>query len=230
MRCWGAVGETPVWNELRAAIAAAEDEADLAYLRGELPSALSRALDGLERISTIVRSMKQFARPDQKEMTLVDLNDAVRSTLTIAAHEYKLVADVELDLQLCDQVTCQPGQVNQVILNLIVNAAHAIGEKVKDSGERGTIAVHTERSGDYALLSIGDTGGGIPKEVEHRIFDPFFTTKEVGRGTGQGLTISRNIVEKHGGRLTFDTEVGRGTTFHVWLPLQGRSNSARTAA
>jgi signal transduction histidine kinase len=117
---------------------------------------------------------------------------------------------------------CNGGDMNQVFLNLIVNAAHAIEDRVGDSGQRGAITIRTRRDGEHVIVSIADTGNGIPAEVAGRIFDPFFTTKDVGRGTGQGLAIARTmVVERHGGALTFETEPGRGTTFHVRVPIGG---------
>jgi PAS domain S-box-containing protein len=198
----------------------AEAAADLDYLMENVPKALDRSLEGLDRVATIVRSMKEFAHPDQKEMTSVDLNQAIQSTLVIARNEYKYVADVEVDFGDLPLVTCHGGDVNQAVLNIIVNAAHAIGDVVKGSDRRGCIRVRTHQDGDMAVIAIADTGGGIPEAIQGRLFDPFFTTKEVGRGTGQGLAIARSvIVETHGGEITFDTELGRGTTFIMRLPI-----------
>jgi PAS domain S-box-containing protein len=200
-------------------VLAAEERADLEYLMENVPRALTRSLDGLDRVATIVRSMKEFAHPDQKEMASIDLNEAVQSTLVIARNEYKYVADVAADFGHLPLVTCHGGDVNQAILNIIVNAAHAIGDVVKGTDARGRITVRTMLDGENAVIAIGDTGGGIPEAIHGRLFDPFFTTKEVGRGTGQGLAIARSvIVETHGGELTFETEVGRGTTFFIRLP------------
>jgi signal transduction histidine kinase len=216
-------------REAATEAAAAEEAADLPYLSESLPKALDRALDGLGRVTTIVRSMKEFAHPDQKEMTTVDLNHAIQSTLTVACSEYKHVAELETDLEELPLVLCHLGDVNQVVLNLIVNAAHAIGDVVKGTDGKGRIRVRSQRDGNDVVVSIKDTGNGIPEEVRARIFDPFFTTKEVGRGTGQGLAIARSvIVEKHGGELTFETEVGKGTTFFIRLPigLQVESNGS----
>jgi two-component system, NtrC family, sensor kinase len=194
---------------------------DIEYMRAELPPALSRVADGLSRIAEIVRSMKHFSHADQHEMSAVDLNASIASTLVIARSEYKDVADVETDYSAIPPVTCHGGQINQVVLNLVVNSAHAIADFVKQHGGRGRIAIRTAVDGDYALITITDTGGGIPEGIRARIFDPFFTTKEVGRGTGQGLSIVRNtIVKGHGGQLDFDCEMGKGTTFYVRLPLQ----------
>jgi len=198
----------------------AEASADLPYLAEHLPKAIDRSLEGLDRVATIVRSMKEFAHPDAKEMAPADLNRAIQSTLTIARNEYKYVADVQTDLGELPLILCHLGDINQAVLNLIVNAAHAIGSVVEGTEARGRIVVRTRREGEFALISIADTGGGIPEAIRERIFEPFFTTKEVGKGTGQGLAIARSIiVEKHGGKLTFETEMGVGTTFTVHLPL-----------
>jgi len=198
-----------------------EGNDDVEYMREELPPALSRVADGLSRIAEIVRSMKHFSHADQREMNQVDLNTAIASTLVIARSEYKDCADVETEYGEIPQVTCHGGQINQVVLNLVVNSAHAIADLVSKNGGRGKIKVKTSVENDHVVISISDTGGGIPEGIRARIFDPFFTTKEVGRGTGQGLSIARNVVVKgHGGSLDFDTEPGKGTTFVVRLPVQ----------
>jgi signal transduction histidine kinase len=205
-----------------ASLDEAERKARLPYLSENVPAAIDAALEGLQRVSEIVRSMKAFAHPDQGEMSAVDLNQAIRSTLTVARNEYKYVADLDLDLGEIPSVVCLPGEINQVVLNLVVNAAHAIGDVVGDSGQRGRITVRTRVDGDFVVIAIGDTGGGIPESIRHRLFDPFFTTKAVGKGTGQGLAIARGVVvDKHRGRLSFETEVGKGTTFLVALPIGG---------
>jgi PAS domain S-box-containing protein len=209
----------------------AEHEADLDYLLENMPSAVDRSLEGLQRVATIVRSMKEFAHPDRKEMSSVDLNQAIQSTLVIAKNEYKYVAVVDTEFDELPRVTCHVGDVNQVILNIIVNAAHAIGDVVAGSGDRGRITVRTRHDGEWVEIRIGDTGGGIAEAVRDRIFDPFFTTKDVGKGTGQGLAISRSVItEKHGGTLTFETELGVGTTFIVRLPIDGRPGAANQEA
>jgi signal transduction histidine kinase len=207
----------------------AEDEADMPYLLENLPKALDRALEGLGRVTTIVRSMKEFAHPDQKEMAFADVNQAIRSTTVIAKNEYKYVADMELELGELPPVKCHLGDLNQVVLNIIVNGAHAIADAVKDTENRGRLCVRTQQEGEMIVIAISDTGGGIPPEVQDRIFDPFFTTKEVGRGTGQGLAIARTVCEKHGGQLTFETLAGRGTTFFIRLPIDGHDPSAEAA-
>jgi signal transduction histidine kinase len=200
----------------------AEAEADMGYLSEHLPEALDLAADGLSRVATIVHSMKVFAHPDRKDQAQIDVNEAITSTLTIARNEYKYVAELETHLGALPPVTCYAGELNQVILNLVVNAAHAIGDAVAGSERRGKITVTTRRDDQHVAISIADTGTGIPAEIRDRVFDPFFTTKEVGKGTGQGLSHARAvIVDKHGGSLTFDTELGGGTTFHIRLPIDG---------
>jgi signal transduction histidine kinase len=202
----------------------AEKAADLDYILEGVPSALVSSLEGLGRIATIVRSMKEFAHPDKGQLALADLNQAIRSTVVIANHEFKYVA--ELDTQFADlpPVPCYLGEINQVVLNLLVNASHAIADAVKDSGRRGKITVRTRLDGNEVEISIADTGTGIPEAARDKIFDPFFTTKEVGKGTGQGLAIAHNvIVHKHGGTLRFETECGKGTTFFIRLPVAVRA-------
>ena len=210
----------------------AAETADLSYLFENVPAALDRALEGLGRVTTIVRSMKEFAHPDQAEMTTVDLNRAIQTTLTIARSEYKYVADLETDFGDIPQVLCHAGDVNQAVLNIVVNASHAIADFVKGTDRKGRITVHTRREDDDVVIAIGDTGGGIPERIRGQIFDPFFTTKEIGKGTGQGLAISRSvIVGKHHGTLTFETAIGEGTTFFIRLPVsKGEERSASTAA
>jgi signal transduction histidine kinase len=206
-------------RELAERALAGDEAADLDYLRDHVPQALDRAIDGLGRVTTIVHSLKAFAHPDQRQRTAIDINAAIENTLEIARHEYKYVADVELDFSEVPQVQGYASEINQVLLNLIINAAHAIGE-AKEREDRGMIRVATRNADDHIEISIGDTGCGIPDHLRDRIFEPFFTTKPVGRGTGQGLSIARSvIVDKHGGTLTFDSTPGVGTTFTIRLPL-----------
>jgi signal transduction histidine kinase len=218
-------------SALATAADEAEANADLEYVAEQAPKALERALDGLGRVATIVRSMKEFAHPDHKEMIPADINHAIETTLTIARNEYKYVADVETDLGELPPVRCHLGDVNQAILNVVVNAGHAIAEVVQGTERRGRISIRTWRDDDAVVIAVGDTGGGILPAIRARIFEPFFTTKEVGKGTGQGLAIARSIVvAKHGGTLTFETEVGKGTTFHLRLPIDGLPASESDAA
>ena len=218
-------------NAKLAAMLPVQPEVDenIEDLKKDLPPALDRVVDGLGRIAEIVRSMKEFSHVDQREMSRVDLNRAINSTLIIARSEYKYVAEVKTEFQELPPVTCHGGQINQVVLNLVVNAAHAIADKVKGTPEMGLIIVRTFTENGFAVVSVSDTGGGIPEVIRKRIFEPFFTTKEVGKGTGQGLSIAHNVIKAHGGTLTFVTEIGKGTTFTVRLPLVGEESEAAVA-
>ncbi|MBA3397856.1 MAG: hypothetical protein H0T89_34850 [Deltaproteobacteria bacterium] len=192
---------------------------DLPYLTSNLPTAIVRAVEGVERVARIVRSLKVFSHPDQPEMVEVDINQAIDSTLTIARNEYRYVADLVTDLRELPRVWCHAGDLGQVVLNIVINAAHAIA--AAKPTERGTITVATRLDGDHVEITIADTGCGIPEHARHHIFDPFFTTKAIGKGTGQGLSIARSvIVDRYGGTLTFDTVVGAGTTFRIRLPAR----------
>jgi len=205
--------------EVLAMLAEAEAAADLPYVVEHLPRAVARMLDGLDRIAKIVRSMKEFAHPDLKDVVAADLNRALAATIAISAHEHKNVAEIDFVPGELPPVTCRPGEINQVFLNLLVNAAHSIGDVVGEPGARGRIEIRTWVEADHVVIAIADTGAGIADSIRDRVFDPFFTTKPVGRGTGQGLAISRNVVRAHGGTLTFESQVGRGTTFTVRLPV-----------
>jgi PAS domain S-box-containing protein len=203
--------------------AAARAEADLDFLSEEVPKSLEQSLEGVERVASIVRAMKKFAHPGGEEKTAVDINKAVETTILVARNEWKYVAELITDLDPdLPTVHCLPGDFNQVILNVLVNAAHAIGDAVRDTTDKGRISITTRREGDHIRLSIADTGTGIPELNREKIFDPFFTTKEVGRGTGQGLAIVHDIVvEKHDGAIDVESEVGKGTTFHIRIPIGG---------
>ena len=202
----------------RAELVKAEETADIEYLNANVAPALAATLAGVARVSEIVKAMKAFAHPGQVEKTYSDLNAAIGSTLIVVANELKYVANVHTELGLLPLVPCFVGDLNQVFLNLLINAAHAIGDVVGRSGDKGTISVATYTESDSVVISITDTGTGIPLAAQPHIFDPFFTTKEVGRGSGQGLAISRAAVRQHGGTLTFETEMGKGTTFFIRLP------------
>ena len=202
---------------------AAEDceRADLPYLREHLPAAVSRASEGAERVATIVRSMKMFAHPVQSARSLVDLRQSIDSALAIAAGEYKHVADVERSFDDVPPVMCFAGEIHQAILNIIVNAAHAVGDAVEGTDRRGTIRIGLHRDADAAVITIADSGTGIPEHARAQIFDQFFTTKPVGKGTGQGLALAHaTIVDKHRGTIRFDTELGAGTTFTLRIPFE----------
>ncbi len=203
-----------------AEVVAAQKKTRIDYLMREAPKAVKAAKDGIEHVSSIVRALKSFAHVDNDDMVPADLNAALSDTLVVAQNEYKSVATVETELQPLPAVTCFVGKLSQVFLNLIVNAAHAIADAGRAEG--GKIRVSSRRDGDWVEIAISDNGCGIKDEHKARVFDQFFTTKEVGRGTGQGLSLARRIVvDAHGGDLTFETERGRGTTFTVRLPISG---------
>src|SRR3984957_6572647 len=167
--------------------------------------------------------MKEFSHPGVKERMAIDLSQAIETTITVACSEWKYIAEMETDFDpALPPVPCLAGELNQVFLNLIVNAAHAIGDVVKNTeGNKGVIKISTRPNGPWAEIAISDSGTGIPEPIRHRIFDPFFTTKEVGKGTGQGLAIAwSTVVEKHGGQLSFESTLGQGTTFTIRLPLR----------
>ncbi|MBC8133137.1 MAG: PAS domain S-box protein [Deltaproteobacteria bacterium] len=204
-------------------VSQAEAAADMTYLEESLPKAIASTQDGIGRVRKIVYAMKEFSHPGRAEKAPEDLNHAIECTTVISANTWKHVADLEMrfDTDL-PKVNCYLGEINQVVLNLIVNAAHAIADVLGENsaGARGTIIIETGQKDGFAEVRISDTGGGIPEAVRHRIFEPFFTTKEVGRGTGQGLTLARSmIVDRHGGFITFVTEVGKGTTFTFGIPV-----------
>jgi PAS domain S-box-containing protein len=212
--------------------AAAAATSDLEYLREEVPRALDQSVDGMNRITTIVRAMKEFSHQG-KEKAAADLNHAIESTITVATNEWKYVADVVFDLdRTLPLVPCVLDEFNRVILNIVVNAAHAIGDVVQQGAlGKGTITVSTRRMDDLVEIRIADTGTGMPPDVKARIFEPFFTTKEVGRGTGQGLSIAYAIVvEKHGGSIDVQTERGKGSCFIIRLPLHDSPMQATAAA
>jgi len=202
-------------------------QADLEYLTQEVPRAIEQTLDGVQRVAKIVSAMKEFSHPGSQEKRAVDLNRAIETTITISRNEWKYVADVQTDLDPhLPLVPCMAGEINQVLLNLLVNAAHAIADVQHENSGRGIITLSSRREGDSVVISIADTGTGIPEEVCDKVFDPFFTTKEVGKGTGQGLSLAHAVVvKKHGGRIWFDSEVGKGTKFFIRLPLSVAAES-----
>jgi len=197
-----------------------EELADLEYLQANIPSSILATVDGVGRVAKIVHSMKAFAHPDRSEKEPADLNLALRNTLTVATNELKYVATVETEFGDLPMVSCFLSDLNQVFLNLLVNAAHAVGDAIGKGGQRGVIRVRTYCEQNDAVVAISDTGTGIPAELHSKIFEPFFTTKDVGEGTGQGLALARSvIVDEHGGTLTFTTEMGKGTTFFIHIPI-----------
>jgi two-component system, NtrC family, sensor kinase len=220
-----AASSHPSLANLAAEVETSSRQADLEYLLAEIPAALDQSSEGIDHVARIVRAMREFSHPGTEERTATDANQAIGSTLVVSRHEWKYVAEVETrlapDLPL---VPCLAGEINQVFLNLIVNAAQAIGEKVKAGGSsapKGRIVISTRQDGAWVEIAIQDTGPGIPPEVLPRIFDPFFTTKPVGAGTGQGLAIAHAVVvETHGGSISVESDDGRGATFFVRLPVQ----------
>lgn len=211
-------------------LSALENEVELDYLRSEIPGTINQTLDGLGRIGRIVNSLKEFAHPSSIEMAPADLNRAIETTINVARHEWKYVADLQMDFDPdLPEIPCMLDEFNQVVLNLVVNAAHAIDAANADrSEEKGTIAVRTCRTFDMAVIEISDTGTGIPEESQAHIFKPFYTTKVVGKGTGQGLAVVQNIIVKHhAGLIDFDTQVGKGTTFRIQLPITDVKNQKR---
>jgi two-component system NtrC family sensor kinase len=195
---------------------------DMEYLCAQIPAAIEETLAGVGRVTKIVRAMKEFSHPGSTEKAAADLNRAIESTVTVAHNEWKYVAEVKLELSPdLPPVWCFIGEFNQCILNLLVNAAHAIGDAVKATpGSMGTITIKTLRDGNFVEVRVTDTGTGIPESARPHIFEPFFTTKDVGKGTGQGLSIIYgSIVKRHEGTVRFETETGRGTSFILRLPI-----------
>ncbi len=220
-------------EDMAAAVTAVEkalDQADLEFLNEEIPRAIEQSLEGVQRVTTIVQAMKRFSRIEEKEdMKPVDLNKAVESTITVARNEWKYVAELVTDLAGdLPPVTCRPGDINQVLLNIVVNGAHAIAEKLgTHPAAKGRITISTRAQDDFAVIAISDSGVGIPEEVRNRIFDPFYTTKEVGKGTGQGLAIVHDIIiNKHQGAIDVESQPGEGSTFIIKLPVHGPQKPA----
>jgi two-component system, NtrC family, sensor kinase len=202
-----------------------EVERDVTYLVEQIPLAISRALQGLGRVSAIVSAMKEFAYRDRREQAPADLNRAILSTLTVARNEYKYVAEVKTELEDLPLVTCHIGELNQVILNMVINSAHAIAEAKAMNDRPGLIAIRTRARAMRVEIEIEDNGCGIAHDALDKIFDPFYTTKEIGKGTGQGLAIARSVVERHAGRIEVTSRVGQGTTFLIKLPVLGRDGT-----
>jgi PAS domain S-box-containing protein len=228
-----AVHNDSLSNEAIQSVTAAVERADADYLLEEIPKAIEQAIEGVTRVSGIVGAMKEFSHPDTKEKSPLDLNHAIANTISVARNEWKYVADVETEFDpSLPLISCQPGEFNQVILNLIVNAVHAVADVVGKGGStKGKIKIQTRNCPEWAEIRVQDTGTGIAEKVRMRIFDPFFTTKEIGKGTGQGLAIARSVVvDKHNGTIHFETEEGKGTTFVIRLPYDSKSLSAKAVS
>lgn len=220
-KCTGALCEGPRKAEVERWM----EEADLAFVRERLPKSFVRTTEGIERVNAIVAAMKAFSHPG-RDKAPADLNEALVTTLAVAKNEYRYVADVREDYGELPLVHCVVGDLNQVFLNLIVNAAQAI-EAHLSSGSRGEICITTGVVNGFAEVKIKDNGGGIDEEIQSRVFDPFFTTKAVGKGTGQGLSLAHAIVsERHGGTIHFESEAGVGTTFVVRIPIAAAGEEA----
>jgi signal transduction histidine kinase len=221
-------GGTPPPGGPAGFLAAAREE-ELDYLLTETPKTLQQSLEGLRRIARIVRSLKEFAHPHGAEPTFAELERMIETAVNVSRHEWKYVAQIVTEFDpTVPPVPCVADEFNQVILNLIINASHAIEAKLKparDSGTRGTITIRTRRDETHAIVEVEDTGVGIPEEIRDRIFEPFFTTKDVGKGTGQGLAIVQSVIVKHHrGSVDFTSTPGKGTTFRLRLPLQLPTN------
>jgi signal transduction histidine kinase len=197
-------------------------EADVEYIRQEVPEAIQHSLDGIDRVAGIVQALKEFAHPETGQRQSIDINRTIESVLAISRNEWTRVAELVTDFDpRIPPISCLPGDINQAILNLVVNAAEAIAGVVGDgSHNKGTLTVRTAHQGDAVEIHIGDTGAGIPAGIRDKIFDQFFTTKDVGKGTGLGLSIAYSVIaQKHKGTITFETEDSKGSTFVVRLPL-----------
>lgn len=226
LACTRSLGTTPTMQAANAQVLtgfwAAAQPIDLEYLMKEIPPAIDETLDGLQRISKIVRAMKEFSHPHSNQRLDADINAAIQTTVTVSRSEWKDVAELETEFDPnLPLVPCIVDQLNQVVLNILVNAAHAVADVVGDgSNGKGRITVRTRMVEGFAEIAISDTGAGIPPEIQGRVFEPFFTTKELGKGTGQGLALAHSIiVNQHGGRIWLESEPGRGTVFLIRLPL-----------
>ena len=201
-------------------------EADVEFLEAEIPKAIDQSIEGTQRVSKIVRAMRDFAHPDSNEEVYFSLNRAVETTVTVARNAWKYVSDLNMELEASlPEIPGSQGQINQVILNLIINAVDAISDTIKANGseQKGTITVRTRDAGETVEMSVSDTGCGIPDSIRQRVFDPFFTTKPVGKGTGQGLSIVyTTVVKKHGGAIRLESVIDKGTTFFINLPKTKR--------
>lgn len=224
--CKGEISE-----KLIKSISKSIKNSDLEFLLEEIPLAIKQSLEGVSSVSRIVQSMKDFSHPGTSKKIQVDLNNIIASTITVSRNEWKYVAEMEKDFDNhLPQVCCLPDEFNQVILNLILNACHAIQEKEgENSSNLGKISVKTYQKDQYAVVEVTDTGIGIPPEIQSKVFDPFFTTKKVGKGTGQGLAIVHSVItDKHAGTVTFNTIPGSGSTFIVKIPIDPKEKTVNT--
>ena len=219
-----AVENDTVTDELIDEVEAKQHCADLGYLTAEIPQAIQQSLEGVQHVAGIVGAIKEFSHPGSGKKQAVDLNHAVEAAITLCRNEWKGVAELTTDFAAdLPLVSCLPSDINRAVVNLVVNAAHAVADAADDEpGRKREIIVRTRRDGPWAEIRVEDSGPGIPADIRDRVFELFFTTKDVGRGSGQGLALARAaVVEKHGGTIHFETQIGRGTTFIVRLPIQG---------
>jgi signal transduction histidine kinase/DNA-binding NarL/FixJ family response regulator len=220
-------------SELVSEIKELAEEIDIGFINEEIPKSISQSMDGLTRISTIVNAMRDYAHPEVKVMKASDLNKLIGNAITVGRNEWKYSAELETEFdESLPPVLCLSGEISQVILNMIINAVHAIQDSLgENSEEMGRIRISTRSDEDWAEIRIRDSGKGMPEDIQDRIFDPFFTTKEVGKGTGQGLALARGvIVEKHGGTIAVESELGKGTEFIIRLPVSGTTEEEKEAA
>ncbi len=196
------------------------DELDVDFVAEEIPAAINGAIEGLDRISSIVLSVKKFAHPSTGEARSINVNKEIDNTIAISKSEWKYHAEVvtKFDENL-PRLLCIPSDFNQLILNVVVNAAHALHEKFYETDSKGLITITTFQEDHFIGISIADNGPGLSENIKNNIFDPFFTTKEVGKGTGMGLAIVLKIIEKHKGKIWFESEEGQGTTFYILFPV-----------
>ena len=219
-----------VEDELLTEVEEALEDTDVDYLTGEAGKALEKIQEGVGRVVGIVEGMRELAHPGGREKSLADLNHTIQGATAVCRNEWKYVAELDLDLdESLPQVLCFPGEISQCVINMVVNAAHAIADVVEGKEEKGTISIGSRAHGDWAEIRIADTGTGIPEEAQPHIFDFLYTTKEVGKGTGQGLSLVHRVVRNnHGGEVSFETEQGKGTTFILRVPVAGVTGRERS--
>jgi two-component system NtrC family sensor kinase len=219
--------ETSDSNNHNDHIISAKEKADIAFISKEIPQAIAQSIDGIQRVSTMIAAMRDFSHIDERRFAPANLNKTLKSTIVILRNEVKYVADVETDLDEClPDVMCCIDEIQQVFLNLVINAAHSIRDMIEENGERGLIKISSKVQDEYAVITISDTGPGISEDIREKIFEPFFTTKGPGKGTGQGLSIVQAaIVEKHNGKIELESTVGVGTTFTIYIPIEGDSRN-----
>ena len=201
-----------------------KEKIDLKFLKEEVPGSLKQSLEGLSQVANLVKSMKEFAHPGSEQLKPVNINRAINNVVTVLRSQWKYIADIDLNLdEDLPEIPCLHGEFNQIILNIIVNACHAVEDK-KEKSEKGKIKIETEELDENIVIIISDNGTGIPQNIESKIFDLFFTTKEVGKGSGQGLAIAYSLInEKLNGSIKVDSEEGKGTSIIITLPKGPKS-------